>query len=135
MVLQNKILKFCQFMFAIQLSSLGKGMAFNWKNFKLLHPCMLCAEIGRNWPSGSIEDFQISSIVFFKFHYYLPLEKGGALCLNKHEFSSPQDALCHVWLKLAQWFWRRRLFNFVNVFLLFRKLHVSPLRKRYGPLF
>ena len=31
-----------------------------------------------------------------------------ALYLNKHESSSPKDALCQVWLKLAQWFWRRR---------------------------
>ena len=28
--------------------------------------------------------------------------------LNKLESSSPNDALCQVWLKLAQWFWRRR---------------------------
>ena len=31
-----------------------------------------------------------------------------------------QDALCQVWLKLAQWFWRRRFFNFVNVISRFR---------------
>ena len=51
---------------------------------------------------------------------YLPLEKGWAIHLNKHEFTSPKEALCQVWLKLAQWFWRRRFLNFVNVFLLFR---------------
>ena len=28
--------------------------------------------------------------------------------LNKLESPSPKDALCQVWLKLAQWFWRRR---------------------------
>ena len=43
-----------------------------------------------------------------------------ALHLNKFESPSPKDALCQVWLKLAQWFWRRRFFNFVNVFSLFR---------------
>ena len=32
----------------------------------------------------------------------------------------PKRALCQVWLKLAHWLWRRRLFNSVNVFLLFR---------------
>ena len=38
----------------------------------------------------------------------------------------PKDALCQVWLKLAQWFWRRRFFNFVNVFLQFRNyLHLE----------
>ena len=37
----------------------------------------------------------------------------------KLESPSPKDALCQVWLKLAQWFWRRFFFNFVNVFSLF----------------
>ena len=46
--------------------------------------------------------------VFSLFRNYLPLEKGGALHLNKLESPSPKDALCQVWMKLAQWFWRRR---------------------------
>ena len=65
--------------------------------------------------------------VFSLFHNYLPLEKGGALHLNKLESPSPKDALCQVWLKLAQWFWRRRFFNFVNVFSLFH--YYLPLEK------
>ena len=44
--------------------------------------------------------------VFWLFRNYLPLEKGGTLYLNK------LDALCQVWLKLAQWFWRRLFFKF-----------------------
>ena len=40
--------------------------------------------------------------------------------LNKFEFPLPKDALCYVWLKLAQQFWRGRFLNFINVFLLFR---------------
>ena len=32
---------------------------------------------------------------------------------------SSKDALCHVWLKLAQWFWTRRILKVVNFFLLF----------------
>ena len=39
---------------------------------------------------------------FSLFRNYLPLEKGVALCLNKYEIPSPKDALCQVWLKLAQ---------------------------------
>ena len=54
--------------------------------------------------------------VFSPFPNYLPLEKGRALLLNKLESPSPKDNLCQVWLKLAQWFWRRRFLNFVNVF-------------------
>ena len=45
------------------------------------------------------------------FRYYLPSGKGRALHLNKLEFS-PKDALCHVWLKLARWFWRRKFLKF-----------------------
>ena len=58
--------------------------------------------------------------VFSLFRNYLPLEKGGVLHLNKLESPSPKDALCQVWLKLAQWFWRRRFLNFIKVFSLFR---------------
>ena len=65
--------------------------------------------------------------VFSLFRNYLPLEKGGVLHLNKLEFPSPKDALCQVWLKLAQWFWRRRFLNFINVFSLFR--NYLPLEK------
>ena len=36
------------------------------------------------------------------------------------KFPSPKDDLCQVWLKLAQLFWRRRIFNFVYIFSLFR---------------
>ena len=46
--------------------------------------------------------------VFSRFRYYLPLEKGRAIHLYKFQFPSPKAALCQVWLKLAQWFWRKR---------------------------
>ena len=65
--------------------------------------------------------------MYFLCRNYLPLEKGGALHLKKIEFPSPKDALCQIWLKLDQWFWRRRFFNFVNVFSLFR--NYLPLEK------
>ena len=61
------------------------------------------------------------------FRNYFPLEKGRALNLNKLESPSPNDALCQVWLKLAQWFWRRSFFNFINLFLLFS--NYLPLKK------
>jgi hypothetical protein len=40
-----------------------------------------------------------------------PLGEGQSLHLNKAESPSPKDDLIWVWLKLAQWFWRRRLLN------------------------
>ena len=54
------------------------------------------------------EDYFYYVNVFSLFRNHLPLQKGGALHLNKHEFPSPNDALCQVWLKLVQWLWRRR---------------------------
>ena len=70
--------------------------------------------------------------VFSQFRNYLPLEKDGVLHLNKLESPSPKDALCQVWLKLAQWFWSSSFFNSVNVFSLFISLIISPW-KRAGP--
>ena len=53
---------------------------------------------------------KISSMYFRFFHYYLPLEKGAALYLNtlKQGQASLKDALCQNWLKVVQWFWRRK---------------------------
>ena len=74
--------------------------------------------------------------VFSLFLIYLPLGKAGVLHLKKLKSPSTQDALCQVWFKLAQWFWRRRFLNFVNEFLLFhnylplerdRALHLNIL--------
>ena len=47
--------------------------------------------------------------------------------LNKLDSPSPKDALCQVWLKLAQLFWRRRFFYFVNSFSLF--LYYLPWKR------
>ena len=68
----------------------------------------LC-QVWLNWPSGSGEEVFFNFVnVFSLFHNYLPLEKGMALHLNKLEYPSHKDALCQDWLKLAQWFWRKR---------------------------
>jgi hypothetical protein len=45
--------------------------------------------------------------VFLLFCDYFPLVKGNPLHLNNLESPPPKDDLCQVWLKLAQWFWRR----------------------------
>ena len=114
------------------------------------HPRMLCAKIGWNWLSGSGEEiFSISSMYFRYFCNNLPLEMGWVLHLNKLKFPSPKDGLWQVWLKMAQWFWRRRFLNFINVFSLFRNnlplenaepfiwinlnhLHPRMLRAKFG---
>ena len=61
----------------------------------------------------------VNVFLLFRDYQYLPLENDMTLYLNKRESLSPKDALCQVWLKLAQWFWRRGFLNFINVFLLF----------------
>ena len=79
---------------------------------------MHSAIFGWNWPSGSgADDFSISALYFRYLANYSPWTRSVPIIyLNRLEFSSPKHALCQVWLKLAQWFRRRRFFNFVNVF-------------------
>ena len=49
--------------------------------------------------------------IFLLLKYYLFLENGMALHLNKFEISLPKNILWQVWLKLVQWFQKR----FLNV--------------------
>ena len=59
----------------------------------------------------------------FKFRqciFTISLEKGKALHLNDLDFLSAKNDFCQVWLKLAQWFRRRRFLKFVNVYSQFR---------------
>jgi hypothetical protein len=72
--------------------------------------------------------FKIFS-VFLLFRYYLHLETGYPLSLNKLESPSPKDDLCQVWLKLVLWFWRRRFFKILSAFSLFH--YYLPLAKGY----
>ena len=48
--------------------------------------------------------------IFWLLSPLLPFEKDTALHLGKLEFPSPMDALCQVWIKFAQLFWRGRFF-------------------------
>ena len=68
--------------------------------------------------------------IFTLFRNYLHLAKGWAIHLNKIESSSLKEALCQVWLKLTQWFWKRFFVN-VLVFSLFR--NYLPLEIGCGP--
>ena len=94
-----------------------------------LHPRMLCYQ---DW---LVLEKKILNFVnvFSLFRNYLPLENGRALHLIKLESPSPKDTLSAVWLKLSKLCWRRRFFNFVNVFSLFR--NYVPLEKGGAPSF
>ena len=88
-------------------------------------------QVGWNWFSGSGEDYYILT-TYFRYLFIItliihPSEKDVALHLIKLQSTSPKNALCQVWLKLAQWFWRRRFLNFVHGFSVF--LHTLPLKK------
>ena len=94
-------------------------------------PKDVCAKFVLNRPGGSgEEDFLILSMHFRYFVIISPWKREGrALHLNKLESPSPKDALCQVWLKMAQWFSGRRFLNLVNLFSIFR--NYLPLEK--GP--
>ena len=101
-----------------------------WKNLNPLYPRKLCAKFDWNWSSGSVSRRRFFKFVnvFSPFRNYLPLKEDEALNMNKLEFPSPKDDFCQFWLKLTQWFWRRRFyFKFVNVFSQF--LNYLPLEK------
>ena len=122
------------FRYFLIISPLKRAGPFMWTNLNPLYPRMLCAKFGWNWPSGSgQEDFLNFLNAFSLFLNYLPLEKIGALHLNKIESPLPKDALCQVWLKLANWFWKRRFFKFPQC--IFTISQLSPLWKWWVPSF
>ena len=82
---------------------LRRAWPFIWTNLNPLHPRMLCAKFGWNWPSGSGE--YLEKFFFLIISHF---GTGVALHLNKIELPSPRNTLCQVWLKLAQCFWRIR---------------------------
>ena len=105
---------------------------FVWKNLNPCHPRMLVPRLVEMAQWFRRRGFFNFVNVFSLFRNYLPLKKGGGLHLNKLESSSPKDAFCQVWMKLAQWFWRRRFSYFVNVFSLFR--NYLPLENKLESL-
>ena len=95
-------LLFCNQMFGILIC----------KTFSLLLPRMLCVnlvEIGRVVLKTKI--FPFCQYIFpISFLVFISPWKWVWLFIWKktwNEFPSPKNALCQVWLKLAQWFWRR----------------------------
>ena len=53
------------------------------------------------------------------------------LHLNKLEYPSPKEALCQVWLNLAQWFWRRRFFLISSIYFHYFVI-ISPWKRGGG---
>ena len=130
------------FRYFLIISPLKRAGRFIWTHSNSLHSRMLCAKFGWNWLSGSgEEDFFNFVNVFSLFRNNLPSEKDVALHLNKLESTLPKDDLCQDWLKLAQWFWRRRFFNIFKIISHFCyylpldksvALHLSKLESPYS---
>ena len=78
-----------------------------YKNLNPLQTKVHCTKFGLNWSSSSGEEFFNCANVFSLFRYYLPLERDRGLQLNKFESHLRKYALYQVWLKLADWFWRK----------------------------
>ena len=82
------------------------------KNHNLLFENWMVLYLQKNWVpftqgcfvprlGGAGEDFLNFVNVFSLFHFYLPLEEGVTLHLNKLKSPSPKNFMCHVWLKLV----------------------------------
>ena len=84
----NVLLLFCNYL------PLEKGVG---SSFKLLQ-----------WEEEVFLEKKTLSMYYCYFVIISPWKRAWALPLNKLEFPSPRDALCQVWLKLAQWFWRSK---------------------------
>jgi hypothetical protein len=58
-----------------------------------------------------------------------PLVEGQSPSFEQFRIPSPKDDLCQVWLRLAQWFWRRRFLNDSTPFYIF--VIISPLKRTW----
>ena len=102
---REKIFKFRQYLFTISLSYIplkkGRGSVFEQTWIPVAQGCFVPSLV-------ELENFFLFRQCISLFRYYLPLKKGVALHSNKLVSPSPKDALCQVWLSMAQWFLRRR---------------------------
>jgi hypothetical protein len=63
------------------------------------------------------------------------LERDYPLLLKKPESSLSKDDVYQIWLKLAQWFWKKRFLNFKNFQIIFTLSLLSPLGEGLSPFF
>ena len=101
-VLELKIFEFRQCIFDISnhfLKKLGLDPSFN--KFKFPYSKDALCQVWLKLAQWFLRRFLKLVNVLSLFPYYLPLEKGGVLNLNKFEFPLPKNALCQVWLKLV----------------------------------
>ena len=93
---------------------------FIWTKLNPLHPSMLCAKFGWNWPNFSgEEDFKISSMYFCYFVIISPLKRAGPFIWTNLNPLHPR-----MFCAKFGWNWlsgsgEEDFLNFVNLFSLF----------------
>ena len=101
----RRILNFAKvFYYFIIISPWKNAGSFICRSLNFLHSRMLWTTFVWYSLSGSGEKVFVN--VFSLLQYDLPLEKCGALNMNKLEFPSPNDAFWQVCMKFARWFRR-----------------------------
>jgi hypothetical protein len=81
---------------------------FIWTKLNPLHPKIICTKFDWIWLAGSgEEDFKKFSVYFYTFAIISHWRRAIPSIWTNLNPPPPQDDLCQVWLKLAQWFWRR----------------------------
>ena len=79
------------FRYFVIISPWKRAGPFIWTNLNPLHPRMLCAKFGWNWPSGSgEEDFLISSMYFRYFVIISPWKRSGPIIRTKLNQPNPR---------------------------------------------
>ena len=76
--------------------------------FHTIQPKLFSFKFGCIWPSGSWEkDFYKCSFDCYKFSHVFLLFPFVTIHLNNIVTASPETALCHVWLYVVKWFWKK----------------------------
>ena len=118
------------YFYSFAISPLWKGRGPSFENkLESSSPKDALCQVWLKRPSRSGEEyFQKFSMYFYYFQIISPLRRVWPfIWTNLNPFT--QNVLFQVWLKLDQWFWRRRFFKVFNVFLLFH--NYCPLRRAY----
>ena len=127
-VLEEKIFKLDNVFLLIPVYlPLEKGVTLNLYKIKSPSPKDALGQVRLKFAQWFLRKLLNFVNVCLLFRVYLPFKKGVTIHLKKFEFPLSKNALCQVWLKLAQQFWRRRFLNFVYVFSLF--CNYLPLEK------
>ena len=101
----------------VKISVLSKKKFINTTTANInKRPMDHIAHLRKQFKSINTYDYIITWIKRRKKHPFLPYENLLVLHLNKLESPSSKDALCKVWLKLAQQFLRRRFLKVVMYF-------------------